>query len=267
LNTLIHINQDGQPGGEETLLLELGNEYCGYAFLSPDRKNITQLRYFSFDPFQAEEGLRTALEGITQEPASVFICTAYPQALLVPQHLFKPGDHTLLDAVYDVPAQHYRHDSIGEWQMVNLYGLPASVQQTLSGKFPSAQFFHAYTTSLKAGNGIEAENQLRVHFNPREFRVMVKKGAQVFLAQTYQYSTPLDVVYYLLKIGSEFGLDQSEVAVVLSGLVEAESPLYKEVQQYYSNICFPGAPSFQVPDSPHPPYYFHSLFNLAACVS
>jgi hypothetical protein len=55
----------------------------------------------------------------------------------------------------------------------------------------------------------DAEDQIAIHFTTQQFRVLVKQGAQLQLAQTYAYKTPLDVVYYLLKICSELGLDQA----------------------------------------------------------
>jgi hypothetical protein len=265
LKTLFHIGPEEQQGGP--LLMEVGTDHCTYAFLSPDRRSITQLKYISFDPFNAAEALQSIMEQLGQPGSDVAISSAFPQALLVPQRIYQENDHSLLDLVYDAQAQQYHHDSIPEWQMVNVYGIPQPVFEALSRQFSSARFYHVYTTTLKVYNGFMAENQVSVHFTTREFRVMVKKGQQVHLAQTYQYTTPLDVVYYLLKICYEFALEQSEVTIILSGLVENDSALYREIHQYFSEVHFSQAQGLTLPENPHPRYFFSSLYNLAACVS
>lgn len=265
LKTLFHIGPEERQEGP--LLMEVGADHCTYAILSSDRRSITQLRYVSFDPFNAAEALQSIVDELGRPGEDVAISSAFPQALLVPQRIYGENDHSMLDLVYDAPAQQYRHDPIPEWQIVNIYGIPQPLYQTLSRQFSSARFYHAYTTTLKVYNGFVAENQMSVHFTTREFRVMVKKGEQLQLAQTYQYSTPLDVVYYLLKICYEFALEQSEVAVILSGLVENDSALYKEIHQYFSEVHFAQAQGPSLPESPHPRYFFSSLYNLALCVS
>jgi hypothetical protein len=73
-------------------------------------------------------------------------------------------------------------------------------------------------------------------------------------------------VYYLLRLCQEFDLLQQEVFVILSGLVEKDSALYTELQQYFTNIHFAQQPEISLPQSQHPHYYFTAVYNLAACV-
>jgi hypothetical protein len=89
----------------------------------------------------------------------------------------------------------------------------------------------------------------------------------VQLAQVYAYKTPLDVVYFLLKICYEFALDQSEVFLILSGLIDQDSAMYAELYNYFLNLHFAQAPLFSLPENDYPHHYFTSLYNLAACVS
>ena len=101
----------------------------------------------------------------------------------------------------------------------------------------------------------------------QQFRVLVKKDHQVHLAQTYSYKSPLDVVYFLLKICYEFKLDQSSVFVILSGLIEKDSAMYRELHSYFVNLHFAEATSYELPQNELPHHYFTSLYNLAACAS
>jgi hypothetical protein len=267
LKTLFNIRSDKEPGAEHSLLLEIGKDYCTYATWHKPTHTIDQLQFISFQETESNEHLPSILSSIsTTEYESVYVCSALPQSILVP-HKFFTNDYEALDTIYGETAQEYFNDRIAEWQMVNIYAMPQSICTNLQQHFPTAQFLHAYTPAIKVYNGHVADNQLSVHFTPNYFRVLLKKDTAIHLAQTYYYATPLDVVYYLLKICYEFELDQSGVFIILSGLVEKDSTLYTELEQYFVNIHFAHSPEFKVPENELPHYFFTSLYNLATCVS
>jgi hypothetical protein len=265
LNTVFSIGTEDAKS--DTLLLELGQDHCCYAYLERQSKTFGLIRYISLDEFESEEKLSQILAGIKKTDfEKVVVCSAFAQALLVPQKYFQ-ASVPLTKMMYDTVAHKELNDSIAEWQVVASYSMPVSVYDKMISQFRTVDFFHAYTPCLKIYNGFVAANQVSIHFTTRFFRVIVKKDQQVQLAQTYSYKTPLDVAYYLLKICYEFQLQQSEVFLILSGLVEQDSALYNELHNYFLNIHFAQAPSYTLPENQHPHYYFTSLYNLAACVS
>lgn len=267
MKTLFNIRSEREPGEEHEVLLELGNDYCTYAFLHRPSNTIDQLQFLTFDQKEGEEKMAGLLKELKNHKVrSAHVCSAFPQALLVPNKYFQEN-YEMLDLVYEQPAQAYLHDRIAEWQMINVFSLPDKIHQTIQQSFANVDFCHAYTPTIKVYNGYVADQQLSVHFTPQYFRVLLKKEANIYLAQTYAYSTPLDVVYFLLKICYEFGLDQSAVYVILSGLVEKQSNLYTELEQYFANVHFAHPPEIKLPDNDHPHYFFTSLYNLATCVS
>ena len=262
MKTLFKIGSE--QNSNDTLLLEIGQDHCCYAFVDVEKKSFNAIHYIGFDNHEAEEKLDEILNQIAANPLKVFIASAYAQALLVPQKNFN-SDDALLKVIYDLPSQKYLHDMITEWQMVAVYSLPQLIFEKLSARFSSAQFFHAYTPLLKIYNGFVAEDQVDIYFSMQQFRVLVKKENQVQLAQTYSYKTPLDVVYYLLKIFSEFKLNQSEAFLIVSGLIDKDSAMYTELHHYFLNLHFAKPPAFTLPETDHPHYYFTSLYNLASC--
>ena len=252
---------------EHSLLLEVGNDYFSYAFWHQPSNTIDQLQFTSFAERELEMYLPQLLENIGRHRVkTVHVCSAFPQSLLVPTKYFNENEN-LLNLLYDQPAQHPLHDRIHDWQMINVYSLPKALHQGLHRTFTDVHFVHAYTPSIKVYNGYMADNQLMVHFTPGYFRVLLKKESMIHLAQTYVYSTPLDVVYYLLKICYEFELEQSSVYLILSGLIDKDSALYTELEQYFVNVHFAHPPEITLPDNRHPHYFFTSLYNLATCVS
>ena len=267
MRTLFNIQSETEPGDEHSLLLEIGKDYCCYAFWHGATHSIDGLQFISFAELEGEERLSQIVAGIPKHNfQSVFVCSAFPQSLLVPSKYFTEN-FDALDIIYDQPAQVYKHDSIPEWQIVNTYSFPSTMHAILENAFQVIQYRHVYTPALKVYNGYVADNQLTVHFTPQHFRVLLKKDATVQLAQTYFYTTPLDVIYYLLKICYEFELEQSSVYIILSGLVEKKSSLYSELHQYFGNVHFAHPPEIKLPENEYPHYFFTSLYNLATCVS
>ncbi len=252
--------------GSDMFLFELGRDYCSYGFMETASQSFRSVGYISFDEFDAVKELGTILDDLKLEHVGrVVISSSCARALMIPHKYFN-SDYSLLDAIYDLPSSRHLHDRIAEWQMVTIYAIPENIYSLLRSRFPSSEFVHAYTSTLKMGNPVEGADQISIDFTTSYFRIMVKKGSHLQLAETYAYKTPLDVVYYLLKICYEFGLDQKNTYLVVSGLVDPDSALFKELHHYFLNLHLAPVPGIEIPEGKHPHYYFSSLYNLAACV-
>lgn len=266
LKTLFTIGEDREDS--DVLLLQTGVDHCSCGYFNEASRSFNLIRYIGFDDGASME---TKLPAILREIKGnrfkkVLVCSAFEQALIIPQKTSADGSR-LLNSMYDGPFSNHRSDVIGEWQVINAYAMPDLVHGAFESAFPMAKYIHAYTPVLKVYNGFMADDQVDIDFSVQHFRVMVKKSNQLQLIQTYAYKTPLDVIYYLLKICYEYGLNQSEVFVILSGLVDSDSAMYKELHHYFLHLHFAKTPDYKLPASDHPHHYFTSLYNLAACVS
>lgn len=267
MKLLFDLQAQRQPGADHDLLVEAGPAHCALVYRHKASASLDGLRYFGFEPTEAAQELPQVLESAAETGfASITVSSAFPQALLVPNRFFRPEDDWL-QPLYGVAAGTRFHDAIPEWQLTTVYSVPYFLSEAVNRLFPSATYLHAYTPTIKIYNGFIADNQLLLHFSSGEFRVLVKKAAAIQLAQTYRYDTPLDAVYFLLKICLELGLAQAEMHVVLSGLIEKDSALFAELQRYFQNLHFASPPEMQLPPGDHPQHYFTSLYNLAACAS
>ena len=263
MNTLFDIQSEEGTGEVKNLILEIGPDYCSYALMTADHRSFSAVRYFTFDELDAEQSVQSIINAIDHQAENTIVCSAFPYSILMPLKQFT-NDYSLIDVVFDQPAQHYLNDAIAEWQITNIYSLPASIH-ALVNRLPNVKYYHVYTPSLKVYNGFTADSQVSVHLTTQHFRVWVRKEGKVQLVQTYYYKTPLDVVYYLLKIFSEFDLHQKETYVILSGLVEEDSAMYKELYSYFTNLHFAQPPTITLPANDHPHHFFTSLYNVAAC--
>jgi Protein of unknown function (DUF3822) len=263
LKTLFTIGREQEES--DVLLLELGQDHCCLAYLNEESKTFHHIRYILLDELDLEQNLRQILEEInTNGIRRQLVCSTFAEALLLPQRFAGSGP-VLLDVVYDHLSTAYLQDQLPDWEMATSYTMPANLQEIIRSKFPGVGFCHAYTSIMKTEGGFQDSGQIVVHFTTSYFRVLVRRIGMVQLAETYAYKTPLDVVYYLLKICSEFGMEQSSATLILSGLVDPDSALFQELHNYFLNLNFAPEPSFVLPPTEHPHYYFTSLYNLATC--
>ena len=253
-------------GEADIVFCEWGETYCCLAAFDKTRQALHSLKYFIFDAPGEADNIQTIVDTTKAigEKATTFFCSAFPEAILVPKKLYNPNSG-FLSSLYATEASSHA-DYIGEWSLVNNYAFPKAIDSAIRENFSSPSYYHVYTPALKIGSGYDASNQVTIHFAPSHFRVVVKSSGQLLLAQMYSYTAPLDVVYYLLKIFQELGLSNEETAVIISGLVDEDSGLYKELYQFVQHLHFAKKGGLQLKKD-LPAHYFTSLYNLAACVS
>ena len=268
MNTIFQIENPSEASTAETLFVEVGQTFCSLAFINSSAKAVHYVAVYSFDALSLDESVDSILGMIAWKKINVsrlVISPAFPEALLVPNkffHLKSP----LLHNIYNLDHFFPLNDPVAEWQLINVYTLPLSIHKKITAQYPDASFIHAYTPLLKIYNGFSSDHQLSAHFIGKQFRVMVKKDHHIQMVQTYTYSSPMDVVYFLLKICSEFQLPQEETQIIISGLIEENSALYKELHNYFLHLHFAISETLSLPEHEYPNHFFTSLHNLAACV-
>jgi hypothetical protein len=253
----------GSDNRPTALFCEWGQGFCCIAGINHDTESVTALKYYTFEhPVKQTtvDDLLTELQNFAGLE-KMFFAFAFPEQVFIPRKL---ADNNFASIVYQ--AENVLNDHIPEWQVINQYSIPDEINKGIRQKFGNAEFYHVHSATLKDFTGFDAAEQLIVNISPKDFRVVVKKSGKLQLAQVYNYEASLDVVYYLLKIVTEFELNANDVLLVVSGLIEEESALYKELHQYFHNIRFANHGELKF-EHPHPQHFFSTVFNLNACVS
>jgi hypothetical protein len=258
----------GSSGGDyKVILLEIGEDHVNYAFLDKENNSIGKMMYFEFQEADLHSSIDVLLDEFSRAGIEkIVVCSAFPHSVLMPSQQ-KAEAGSLIGAIYEHSPDVVLKDDIPEWQVSNEYGIPVEIHERIWNDFPGVKYIHTYTCALRSYNGVDAPEQIAIHFSPRRFRVIVKKQGKLQLAQVYFYQTPLDVVYYLLKISSELELDQNYTHLVLSGLIEEDSAMYRQLHSFYTNLEFAAPSDLAMPDHGLPGHYFYSLNTLASCAS
>lgn len=248
------------------MLCELSQHHICMAWADVDSKNITQLSYYEWrnpaEPGKVQDILHA--EGVEKSALTrIVLSNGDANMLLIPASEFtEAGAKELYSHTFGVFADVFSFDELSAYNVMLTHALPEKTIDVFE-KVQPVEMTHVLSCGLRASNN--SDNRLTVHFTSREFYVTAVKEAQLKFARIYFYTTPLDVVYYLLSICQAFELSQLETQIILSGLISQDSAMYKELHQYFSTIFFWQPLGATLP-SEHPPHFFSSMYNLAACV-
>mgnify|MGYP001544273745 FL=1 len=147
----------------------------------------------------------------------------------------------------------------------NCYRIPSALYEVVQNQYPNAVSTHQYSLLLK--KTIEGKNKLSVIFYAKKLIVMLVKNGQLQLIQSFNYHTPEDVSYTLLNICRQFQI--SSIKLEISGLLEENSALYKEIYKFFTEIEFtelPGDINYSEEIKQYPSHYFSYIFALNSCV-
>jgi len=192
------------------------------------------------------------------------------ESVQIPSVIYKYEDGQIhLDATHGKTIHtNVISENISSLNLYNVYRMPASLHSSISRKFLSGKFWHLYTVILKNVTS-QQQGTLFIDFKTDEFSVVVLKENKLMLCQTFAYAAPEDVLYYLLKCCHQFDLTQQQVQLFLSGLIEKDSALYRELYKYFINLEFESLArdiKLTTALTIHPEHYYSSISKLAACV-
>lgn len=268
MKRLFHITSGAAAHPADVLLCELSQHHVALARATAASKEVTQVSYYEFRSPVAPDKFADVLaaeEFVPNAQGRLVLCNALTQAVLIPSAFFSiEKAKTLYAATSGGEASAFFFDDIRTHDLVLTHAVPQGLMDILKS-WAGVQTMHAHSCQLRSVDGAAA-HQITLHFTNKEIQVTAVKSGALQGAQTYLYTAPMDVVYYLLALCKEYGLPQSGTAVIVSGLVSEDSAVYKEVCQYFSDVQFWKPQQTAVLSDGHPPHFFSSLYNLAACV-
>jgi hypothetical protein len=268
LKEIFHITNSKSENTQQVLSLRLGEKHACFSISNKSAKLLHELVYCTSNEINETElaGFFSAYPVLNNPFHQILIASDSSYSSFIPS-----DEYTLDEAgqlVNNIAGAKNVMTVITEpvpgWQLQNAYTVPSEIQELLTKKFPAANYFHHYSICMKNIPSKNIDGCLLVDFRNEEFTVLAARQKELVLAQSYVYSTPEDVLYYLLRIVKQFSLSQQTVQIQLSGLVDKESALYKELYQYFLHIEFRDA-SWSMPSEEFPLHYFTSLNELAKC--
>ena len=257
---------------QAVLLLEVGETYCCFGIVDHATQTLLQSGYFTSE----EKDNAGILQQVVDQHAELrssfhqaVIGYYTPENILVPEKYYRYEEtQSILQTLYDKGQHVMISESLSAWQLYNAYYVPAGVHEFISRHFTNGNFWHVYSAALKNEMEHQEGARLMVDFKTDSFSVILTQDNALLLAQIFTYTNKEDVLYYLLNICKQFSLSQNEIKLEVSGLIDRESNVYKELYQYFNRIGFASHQNgLKLSESfrDYPVHFFSSLFKLVSC--
>lgn len=233
------------------------------------------LAVYNFDAGITTEQIADHLKEITGEQfilqqafKKINFIYAFPQSVLIPhQFLDENTNKELLELVHgDTSAAIIKTDFIISNNLHNVFSVPKSIDIVIAHLFPKAHHYHLY--SLLQNITQTDENQLYCIINETNIIVQFVKEGKLQVVQTFDYSVPEDVSYYLLSLCKNFDVPPLKAPVCINGIIEEDALLMVELKRYFpiEYGCLPKALIINDEIKKYPEHYFNHLFELSTCV-
>lgn len=273
MKTLFEILPSDADNTNDTLILEVGHSLVSALIKDEDTPSFSAIAIYQLENADKNQ-ISGAIQHILEEKdifklpiKKVRIVSAFHQSVLVPFSLSEKGlNSEIVDIIHgDLSSSPGVHsDLINEEGIYNVYKMPDLLWDVLTGEFGNFKLNHLYTSLLRTIS--RESDKMHLVFYPGKIIIVVVKGGKCLLVNTFDYTVPGDVSYLLLNLCRQFELN--DIPLELSGLIEENSSLFKEIYKYFSVLTFANLPErCTYPDEMdnYPPHYFSHHFAIGLC--
>lgn len=196
------------------------------------------------------------------------------EMVLVPSALYKEElDAVIIDTIHGDQVEYSINvDDVHQWELHNVYGTATEMVEVVLDKFPQARQVQYMTACLR---GIfrtlneDVRQWIKLYVLPSCINLVVLKGEQLQIANSFYYETPEDIIYHVLNVVDKYSMDLSEALVEVSGLLDLSSATWKELNKYFLNITIENSPSYpgeNAINADSPSHYFTPFLLVPRCV-
>lgn len=205
---------------------------------------------------------------------SALVLLETSQSTLIPDPLFSQNQvQDIAKFNFNIPENHLvLSDKVEVLDAHLIYTAPEIVLRKL------LEFQPNHRISSHVSNYIELllthykkqahQKMMFVNIRSGSFDIIITEGKKLLFQNAFLYTSREDVVYYIIFVMEQLGLNPEETAVNLSGIIDRDSKLYEILHKYVRYINFMKL-SDQFSYSYHfndiPQHYFSTLLNSRLC--
>jgi hypothetical protein len=130
-------------------------------------------------------------------------------------------------------------DTLENFELVNVYVPLANINNYFFDHYGEFSFFHFTTTFIemvlqneKTGNA----KKMYAHLHSQQLDVIVTSGKKLLLCNSFNYSTPEDLTYYILFVAEQLELNPEVFELELSGNISEEDSFFKLLYTYIRHV-------------------------------
>jgi len=240
---------DKQEKKEHTLSIQVRLDGFSFFIQNVISKAITTYRNINFqhkvDPNHLLKELHQiyAEEKILLESYShINVIYINPLFTLVPKALFKEEHLTdyLKFNTKLLKTDFVTYDELNDQELVNVYIPYTNANNFFFDQYGSFSYHHGVSILIAHSNDQTLQlkqNHVIINVQPHSFDLLVIKDSKVVLANSFDYQTKEDFIYYLLFTIEQLDLDPETIKLSLTGHIIKESDLYQLIYTYVREIC------------------------------
>jgi hypothetical protein len=237
----------------------------GFSFCTPHARP-----FFKFDAHSIVEGdaFRKLLESHSfLESKKIKGVHFDHSATFVPKTLYNPKQkHTYLNYNVSLQETHSIAEKESKDERIKvLYPVDVAIEKTLQHYFKEIHFTHysqiLYDLSSNTNNADDSI-VMNLHMQDDQFDLLVFKGKELLLFNTYPYKNEDGFLYFVLAVAEELSLSPEAFEMVFFGKYVRYKKCYEALSLYHEKITFADQEGFVMFDErEHPAPYFINLFN------
>ncbi len=192
---------------------------------------------------------------------------------LIPEKLYhEKEDQHYLSNIIEVPANEGTFtDYIPSEKICTVFSMPNYIREFFIEKYENITFYHSTTpllnSFLKTKAKLEGHSML-LNFTKGMVDIILLDKGKLKIMNSFQITSGKDVVYFTLLIFQQFGLDQNQQKVWISGGVDSDSEYFTALKNYIPNIDFLNSYELIKPGNKFlthvKPYQYFNLLNFRA---
>jgi len=197
----------------------------------------------------------------------VDIAVASQKITIAPHEFLEPGNiQTIISAAHTIgPGEEILVESVFDTGPVTAILLPRYIPEFCAAIFPGSLLRNAAAVFVKGilhRYSLLIERQVFINIYPGFFEITLIQGQRLLYLNTFKYSAPSDVLYYVIFVLEQLGFVPSEEKVTLMGDIDENSVIYTQLKMYCESLQFAGKPDDLKYGESFAGITFHKYFNL-----
>lgn len=159
-----------------------------------------------------------------------------------------------------------RYDSVDSAGMVNAYAVPANYYDFISRISVAKLIRHHTSVLLDAFLGFGSDNVINILINKGKGKsdIIVVKGSALLLCERFNTAVSGELVYHILNVVQQLGLDKEHVKLFLSGSFENGKTGMQSLSSFFRHCEYVTLHNLlTLPDG----VSFHHHYNLLSAIS
>lgn len=167
------------------------------------------------------------------------ICVASEYTLVPDDYFLDDKEKRLLDFSFSTPEQHCLIVALEDQQAKLVFGLDEEVYEFCSRSLLHPYFFHYMTPLLalwKKWSSASLSRQMYVVMERKRVDVVCYAQERLLFVNSYRIDQPDDIVYYILSVWKQAGLDQEKDQLHLLGDSSVRMRVVERLRIYLRHV-------------------------------